>query len=181
MVSVDVGTGVFLVLISLFSAVTAVGILAITPKRLRPRSLISFAGRDKTNRRCSVSQIGPNLASGDPLTGTRPHDEASNCKTMADFPQCWRGGKTGTTELTTLELDWLISGPSLYIFLDQLRERRHLPEPKNYKAGATGFQTLREKQRTAHIRKTGPWRPGKPIALSGDRTQKVRRLSCLRT
>ncbi|MEL6953011.1 MAG: PAS-domain containing protein [Pseudomonadota bacterium] len=36
--------------------------------------------------------------------------------------------------LSTLDVQMLSSRPTLYNFLDQLRENRHMPEPKNYKA-----------------------------------------------
>jgi len=37
-------------------------------------------------------------------------------------------------DLTTLDPAWLTDRPSLYAFLDRLRENRHLPEPKDYKS-----------------------------------------------
>lgn len=36
-------------------------------------------------------------------------------------------------DLTSLEPDWLTTRPTLSAFLDRLREKRHIPEPKNYK------------------------------------------------
>jgi len=38
------------------------------------------------------------------------------------------------SDMTTLEPEWLTARPSLYAFLDRLRENRHLPEPKDYKS-----------------------------------------------
>ncbi len=38
------------------------------------------------------------------------------------------------SDMTTLEPEWLTDRPSLYAFLDRLRENRHLPEPKDYKS-----------------------------------------------
>lgn len=35
-------------------------------------------------------------------------------------------------DLTTIKPDWLSQRPSLFSFLDQLRENRQMPEPKNY-------------------------------------------------
>ncbi|MBM7067227.1 PAS-domain containing protein [Actibacterium sp. 188UL27-1] len=46
------------------------------------------------------------------------------------------------TDLTTLEPGFLATRPSLYTFLDTLREKQRMPEPKDYKAWRRGISDL---------------------------------------
>ncbi len=46
--------------------------------------------------------------------------------------------------LSTLDPEWLSSRPSLFAFLDQLRERQRMPEPKNYKAWRKSLAELEQ-------------------------------------
>lgn len=46
--------------------------------------------------------------------------------------------------LSTLDPEWLSSRPSLFAFLDQLRERQRMPEPKNYKAWRASLSRLEQ-------------------------------------
>ena len=44
--------------------------------------------------------------------------------------------------LSTLSSGWLSSRPDLFAFLDQLREKQRMPEPKNYQAWRAGLAEL---------------------------------------
>ncbi|MBF9051092.1 PAS domain-containing protein [Roseobacter sp. HKCCD9010] len=46
--------------------------------------------------------------------------------------------------LSTLDPEWLSSRPSLFSFLDQLRERQRMPEPKDYKAWRASLSELEQ-------------------------------------
>jgi PAS domain-containing protein len=48
------------------------------------------------------------------------------------------------TDLTTLEPLFLATRPTLYAFLDHLREKQRMPEPKNYKAWRSGISELED-------------------------------------
>ncbi|MEO1306727.1 MAG: diguanylate cyclase [Pseudomonadota bacterium] len=48
------------------------------------------------------------------------------------------------TDLTTLEPSFLVTRPSLYTFLDMLREKQRMPEPKDYKAWRQGISELED-------------------------------------
>ena len=99
---------------------------------------------------CHVSSIGDDI-----LVTAFQADDAVRCetrrceftqtltKTFADlatglsiFDRSWRLARFNPAlqDLTSLPTDFLISRPSLVGFLDQLREKRVMPEPRDYRA-----------------------------------------------
>lgn len=49
--------------------------------------------------------------------------------------------------LSTLPADWLSARPDLFAFLDKLREKQRMPEPKNYQAWRAGLGELEQAAR----------------------------------
>lgn len=49
--------------------------------------------------------------------------------------------------LSTLPVDWLSARPDLFGFLDKLREKQRMPEPKNYQAWRAGLGELEQAAR----------------------------------
>ncbi len=71
------------------------------------------------------------------------------------------------TDLTTLSPDFLIGRPSLAAFLDRLRERRMLPEPKDYRNWRERITDLEQAAAKGHYQETWELPGGQTYRVSG--------------
>ncbi|MFD1914241.1 PAS-domain containing protein [Halodurantibacterium flavum] len=70
------------------------------------------------------------------------------------------------TDLTGLEFEFLAARPTLAAFLDQLRDRRMLPEPRDYRSWRQQFTEL-EHGRDGHYEETWTLPTGQTYRVSG--------------
>jgi PAS domain-containing protein len=71
------------------------------------------------------------------------------------------------TDLTTLSPDFLIGRPTLAAFLDRLRERHILPEPKDYRSWRQRITDLEEAAAQGHYQETWELPGGQTYRVSG--------------
>jgi len=70
-------------------------------------------------------------------------------------------------DLTGLAPEWLSGRPTLYAFLDQLRENRHIPEPKNYKSWRDRVSALERGARDGTYDENWPLPDGRTYKVIG--------------
>ncbi|MCA8869549.1 MAG: PAS-domain containing protein [Rhodobacteraceae bacterium] len=70
-------------------------------------------------------------------------------------------------DLTTLEPQWLTARPTLYAFLDRLRDIRKLPEPKNYKSWRDRISALEKAAEDGSYEETWPLPTGQTFRVTG--------------
>lgn len=71
------------------------------------------------------------------------------------------------TDLTTLATDFLTSRPSLVSFLDQLRERRVMPEPRDYRSWRTSIAEIESASMDGTYSETWSLPDGQTYRVSG--------------
>jgi len=70
-------------------------------------------------------------------------------------------------DLTTLEPEWLTARPTLTSFLDRLREKRHVPEPKNYKTWRDRIAALERAAEDGTYEENWPLPTGQTYHVTG--------------
>jgi len=70
-------------------------------------------------------------------------------------------------DLTTLEPEWLTARPTLYAFLDRLREYRHVPEPKDYKSWRDRIAALEQAAVNGTYEENWPLPTGQTYRVTG--------------
>ncbi|MFQ5437725.1 MAG: PAS-domain containing protein, partial [Paracoccaceae bacterium] len=71
------------------------------------------------------------------------------------------------SDLTTLEPDWLTARPTLHAFLDRLREKRHIPEPRDYKAWRDRIEILDKAAQDGTFEEHWPLPSGQTYRVTG--------------
>jgi PAS domain-containing protein len=93
-------------------------------------------------------------------------------KTFADLPiglaifdrsRCLQMFNPALTDLTTLPPEMLIARPTLNAFLDAMRARSMIPEPRDYRSWRKQLARLEEEAAWACSRKPGACRAARPI------------------
>lgn len=71
------------------------------------------------------------------------------------------------SDLTRLEPDWLAGRPDFYGFLDKLRERHRMPEPKNYRSWRHHLSEMEEAAAQGTYQATWPLATGETFRVTG--------------